>query len=385
MTAAIARLLWGKLSRVRIPNAQREEFAMAMQISPVKAGLAVLAMAACLFISSGRALGAAPESASAPEPGYHLIKKLALGGEGGWDYLTIDSAARRMYISRSSHVMVVDLDTEKVVGDIPNTAGVHGIAVAPEFNRGFTSNGRANTSTIFDLKTLKVIGEVKTGGNPDCIVYDPASKRVFTFNGRTDDATAFDAASGEVVGAIALGGRPEYAAADGRGKLYGNIESTSEVVEIDSAKLVVTRRFPLAPGEGPSGVAVDAARGLVFSGCHNKIMTVLDVAAGKVIAGVPIGSGVDANAFDPGTGLAFSSNGDGTLTVARESAPGKFEAENVKTQQGARTMALDLKTHNIYLVTAEFEAAPAAGAPPERSRGRPPMVKDSFTVLVVGK
>ena len=296
------------------------------------------------------------------------MKKLTLGGEGRWDYLTIDSEARRMYISRSSHVMVVDLDTDKIVGDIPGTNGVHGIAVAHELNRGFTSNGGSSTSTIFDLKTLKVIGEVKTGANPDCIIYDPASKRVFTFNGRSDDATAFDAATGEVVGTIPLGGRPEYAAADGLGKVYGNIESTSEVVEIDSAKLVVTKRFPLAPGEEPSGLAVDAAHHLVFSGCHNKIMTVLDVTTGKVIASVPIGSGVDANGFDPGTGLAFSSNGDGTLTVARESAPGKFEAENVKTQPGARTMALDLKTHNVYLATAQFEAAPAAapGAAPEK-------------------
>ena len=296
-----------------------------------------------------------------------------------------------MYISRSSHVMVVDLDTEKVVGDIPGTSGVHGIAIAPELNRGFTSNGGASTSTIFDLKTLKVINEVKTGTNPDCIIYDPASKRVFTFNGRSNDATAFDAATGEVVGTIPLGGRPEYAAADGKGKIYANIESTSEVVEIDSAKLVVTKRFPLAPGEEPSGLAVDAAHHLVFSGCHNKMMTVLDVAAGKVIATVPIGSGVDANGFDPGTGLAFSSNGDGTLTVARRAGqPGKFEADNVKTQQGARTMALDLKTHNVYLATAQFEAPPAAapGAAPEKGekgRGRPTMVKDSFMVLVVGK
>ncbi|MGO8702251.1 MAG: YncE family protein [Candidatus Brocadiia bacterium] len=355
---------------------------MGTRIAPVKAGLAVVSLAACVFISSGRTLEAA-ESA-APEAGYHVIKKLTLGGEGRWDYLTIDSEARRMYISRSSHVMVVDLDTDKVVGDVPDTRGVHGIAVAHDLNRGFTSNGGANTSTIFDLKTLKVLGVVKTGENPDCIIYDPASKRVFTFNGGSDDATAFDAVTGEVLGTIALGGRPEYAAADGLGKVYGNIESTSEVVEIDSAKLAVTKRFPLAPGEEPSGLAVDAAHHLVFSGCHNQIMTVLDAAAGKVIASVPIGRGVDANAFDPGTGLAFSSNGDGTLTVARETAPGKFAAENVKTQQGARTMALDLKTHNVYLVTAQFETAPA-GAAPEKGRGRPGMIPNSFTVLVVGK
>ncbi len=354
---------------------------MGMRIAPVKAGLAVVSLAACLFISSGRALDAAENAA--PEAGYHVIKKLTLGGEGRWDYLTIDSEARRMYISRSSHVMVVDLDTDKVVGDIPDTQGVHGIAVAPELNRGFTSNGGANTSTIFDLKTLKVLGEVKTGQNPDCIIYDPASSgsSLSTAAATTPRRSTPPPAKSSARSRSAAGRstRPPTATASLR-----EYQSTSEVVEIDSAKLVVTKRFPLAPGEEPSGLAVDAAHHLVFSGCHNEIMTVLDVAAGKVIASVPIGRGVDANAYDPGTGLLFSSNGDGTLTVACQTAPGKFAAENVKTQQGARTMALDLKTHNVYLATAQFEAAPA-GAAPEKGRGRPGMIPNSFTVLVVGK
>jgi DNA-binding beta-propeller fold protein YncE len=296
--------------------------------------------------------------------------------------------------------MVVDLDSEKVIGDIPDTKGVHGIALAPELNRGFTSNGQSDTATIFDLRTLRVIGQVKTGGNPDCIVYDPASKRVFTFNGRSKDATAFDAAFGEVVGAIALGGKPGYAAADGRGKLYVNIEDTSEVAEIDGAKLVVTQRFPLAPGAEPSGLALDAARHLVFSGCHNKIMTVLDVDADKMLAAVPIGAGVDGNGFNPVTGLAFSANGDGTLTVVRrvrkvEPADAGLDsdrriirflyevAETVQTQPGARTMAIDLKTHRIYLPAARFEPAPPAT--PENPRPRPAMIKGSFVVLVVGQ
>ena len=341
---------------------------MASRIAAVTAGVAVGAV--CLFVSPARSLTAAENTAGAAsgyQSGYHVMRKVTLGGEGRWDYLTIDSAGRRMYISRSSHVMVVDLDTDKVVGDIPGTSGVHGVAVAPEFNRGFTSNGGSNSSTIFDLKTLKAIGEVKTGAAPDCIIYDSGSKRVFTFNAHSADATAFNAATGEVVGTIPLGGKPESAAADGQGKVYGNIQSTSEVVEIDSAKLVVTKRFPLAPGETPFGLAVDAQHHLVFSGCHNKVMTVLDVAEGKVVATVPIGSYVDGNGFDPGTGLAFSSNGDGTLTVARQTAPGKFEAANVKTEPGARTMALDLNTHYVYLA-AQFEPAPAA-----------------FGVLVVGK
>jgi DNA-binding beta-propeller fold protein YncE len=323
-------------------------------------------------------------AAIAADPGYHVIKKIKLGGEGFWDYLTVDGAARRLYVSRGTHVMVVDLTADTLAGDIPDTPGVHGIALAPELNRGFTSNGRANTSTIFDLKTLKKIGEVKTGDNPDAILYDAASKRVFTFNGRGNDATAFDAASGEVAGTIPLGGKPEFAKADGKGKIYVNIENTSEVVEIDSRKLTVTRRFPLAPGEEPSGMGFDVERHFVFSGCHNKIMTVLDIQTGKVIATVPIGEGVDGNGFDPKTGFAFSSNGEGTLTIVRELSTGKFEvAQTVQTQRGARTMTIDPMTGNVYLPTAEFGPAPAAT--PENPRQRPPMVKDSFVVLVVGK
>jgi YVTN family beta-propeller protein len=319
-------------------------------------------------------------NAYAAEPGYHVIKKLPLGGEGGWDYLTVDNAARRLYISRSTHVMVVDLETDKLAGDIPNTSGVHGIAIAEELNRGFTSNGRANTSTIFDLKTLKAIGEVKTGTNPDSILYDPASKKVFTFNGRSNDTTVFDAATGEVAKTIKLGGKPEFCAANGKGKVYVNIENTSEVVEIDSQKLEVTKRFSLKPGEGPSGMGFDAEHQRIFSGCNNKMMTILNAESGKVISTVAIGQGVDGNGFDPATGLAFSSNGDGTLTVVKESSPGNFEvAETVKTERGARTMTIDPKTHNIYLPTAQFPPTP------EGSRQRPAPIKDSFVILVVGK
>lgn len=280
--------------------------------------------------------------------------------------------------------MVVDLDTDKLVGDIPDTPGVHGIAVAVELNRGFISNGRANTATIFDLKTLKVIGQVKTGENPDAILYDPASKRVFTFNGRSNDATVFDAATGEVVRTIALGGKPEFATADGKGMVYANIEDTSEVVEIDSRSLAVLKRFSLKPGEEPSGMGLDPVHHRIFSGCNNKIMTILDTEAGNVIATVPIGEGVDGNGFDPGTGLAFSSNGDGTLTVVGESSPGKFEvAETVATQRGARTMAIDQTTHTLYLPTAQFAPLPASAL--QGTRQRPTMINDSFEILVVGR
>jgi DNA-binding beta-propeller fold protein YncE len=309
---------------------------------------------------------------------------LPLGGEGGWDYLTIDSIARLLYISRSTHVMVVNIDTDKIVGDVTDTPGVHGIAIASELNRGFTSNGRSSTATIFDLKSLKVLGQVKTGENPDAILYDSASKRVFTFNGRSKDATVFEAASGKVVSTIPLGGKPEFATTDGKGKVFVNIEDSNEVVEIDSLKLSLTNRYSLKPCEEPTGMALDAEHHRVYSGCHNKVMTILDTDTGKVIATVPIGEGVDGNGFDPQTGLAFSSNGDGTLTVVRESSAGKFEVvETVATQRGSRTMAIDPKTHNIYLPAAQFSLQTTSTA--EGSRPRPTMIKGSFSVIVVGR
>lgn len=315
--------------------------------------------------------------------GYHVINKLPLGGEGGWDYVTVDSAAHRLYISRGTHVMVIDTLTDKVIGDIPDTPGVHGIALAPELRCGFTSNGKANTASIFDLHTLKVTGIVKTGNNPDAILYEPFSLRVFTFNGQSKDATVFDAASGKVLGTIDLGGKPEFATTDNKGRVFVNIEDTNEVVELDSMKLAIAKRYSLKPCEEPTGMAIDPEHHWLFSGCHNKVMAVLDVNSGKVIAAVPIGEGVDANAFDPGTGLAFSSNGEGTLTIVREPAPGKFETETIPTQRGARTMALDTTTHKIYLPAAEFGPAPAPT--PEAPNPRPAIIKGSFTVLVVGK
>jgi YVTN family beta-propeller protein len=323
-------------------------------------------------------------NALAADPGYHVIKRLKVGGEGGWDYPNVDGDARRLYVARGSYVMVIDLQTDQVIGEIPDTPGVHGIAIATELNRGFTSNGKANTATIFDLKTLKVLGEVKTGANPDAIVYDPASKRVFTFNGRSHDATVFDAASGKVIRTIPLGGKPEFAVTDGKGKVYVNIENTNEVVAIDSSNARLVQRFSLKPCDEPTGMALDAVHGRVFSGCHNKIMTVLDTAAGKVIGTVPIGANVDGNGFDAGTGLAFSSNGDGTLTVVRESAPGRFAVvETVPTQGGSRTMAVDPVTHNIYLPAAQFSMTKASS--PGAPKPRPEMIKGTFEILVVGK
>jgi YVTN family beta-propeller protein len=317
--------------------------------------------------------------------GYHLLKTIALGGEGGWDYITFDSPTRRLFISRQTKVIVLDVDSEKVVGEIPNTEGVHGIALAPEFNRGFTSNGRANTVTIFDMKTLAVIDTVQAGTNPDAIIYDPASKRVFAMNGRSSNSTAIDAATGKVVGTIPLSGKPEFAAADGAGHVYVNIEDKSEIWQIDSQNLTVTARWPLAPCREPSGLAIDAAHRRLFAGCGNKMMAVVDADSGKVIATPEISDGVDANGFDPGTGFAFASNGQSaTLSVIHEDTPDKYTVvENVPTQKGARTMTLDPKTHEVYLVTADFGSRPAPT--PENQHPRPTILPNSFVVLVYGR
>ena len=322
---------------------------------------------------------------AAAVPGYHVATTYKVGGDGGWDYLTTDADARRIFISRGTHVMVVDADSGKSVGDIPDTQGVHGVALAPDLGRGFTSNGREGTVTIFDIKTLAVISKVKAGENPDAILYDPATKRVFTFNGRSQDSTAIDGASGKVLGTIKLDGKPEFAASDAKGEIFVNIEDKSELVAIDPNKLEVKSKWPLAPCTEPSGLSIDRKNRRLFVGCDNKMMAVVDADSGKVLATPAIGEGVDATTFDPETGLAFAScGGDGVLTVVKEDAPDKFSvAENVTTQKGARTLALDAKTHNVFVVTAQFGARPAATA--DNPHPRPAIVPDSFVVLVVGK
>jgi DNA-binding beta-propeller fold protein YncE len=319
-----------------------------------------------------------------PSPGYHLLKKFVLGGEGGWDLLAFDSAANRLYISRGTHVMVVDPDSGAIVGDIPNTPRVHGIALAPEFGKGFTTNGGDATVTIFDLKTLKTLGQVKVGQNPDAIVYDPASKRIFVFNGNSKDTTAIDARTGTVAGTLALGGKPELGVADERGKIFVNLEDKSAVVEFDSRKLAVEATWPLAPGEEPTGIAMDRKHRRLFVTCSNKLMAVINADNGKLVTTVPIGSGVDGAAFDSERQLAFSSNGEGTLTVVHEDSPDRFRVvENAATQRGARTIDLDQKTHRVFLVTAEFGPAPAPTA--AQPRPRPTIVPGSFTLLVFGR
>ncbi len=321
---------------------------------------------------------------AAAGPGYKVVNTYKVGGDGGWDYLIADGAARRLYISRATHVIVLDLDSGKTVGDIADTPGVHGIALAPELGRGFVSNGREGTVSIFDLKTLATISKVKAGENPDAILYDPATRRVFTFNGKSQDSTAIDAAKGTVLGTIKLDGKPEFAASDGKGEIFVNIEDKSELTAIDSNKLAVKSTWPLAPCESPSGLSIDRKNRRLFVGCDNKMMAVVDADSGKVLATPAIGDGVDATTFDDETGLAFASCGEGVLTVVREASPDKFSvAENVPTQAGARTLALDSKTHNVYLVTAKFGPPPAATA--DNPHPRRSILPDSFVVLVVSK
>src|ERR1051326_2812956 len=336
----------------------------------------ILLATACLCASSVKAFSPAQ---------YQVKQKYVLGGEGGWDYLTFDPAGKRLFISRGTHVMVVDPYKGSVVGDIPDTTGVHGIALAQDLGKGFTSNGRDNSVTVFDLKTLKETAKIKIEGeNPDAILYDPSSRRVFTFNGRSKNATVIDADKGTVVTNIPLDGKPEFAAADGKGTVFVNIEDKSELTQIDSKNAKVVKSWPLTGCEEPSGLAIDQKTHRLFSGCGNKVMAVSNAEAGKVITTVPIGEGVDANAFDPQTELAFSSNGrDGTLTVVHEDSPEKFSVvENAPTQKFARTMALDTTNHDVYLVTAEIEEQPPAK---EGERPRRTMKPGTFTLLVMGK
>lgn len=331
--------------------------------------------------TAGGKAGPVGESGS-PSPtgsGYHLVKTIPVGGDSGWDYVAIDSVNRRIYVSHGTHVVVLDADTQATVGDIPDTPGVHGIAVAADLGRGFISNGRANTVTIFDLKTLKALGTVNAGTNPDAILYEPVSHHVFAFNGRSKDATVIEAASGSVAGTIPLGGKPEFAVADGKGSVYVNIEDTSELAHLDAKTLKELHRWPLKPCEEPSGLAMDLKSRRLFAGCSNKLMAVVDADSGKIVTTIPIGQGVDANAFDPETQLAFSSNGEGTLTVVHEDAPDKYTVlENVPTKRSARTMGLDLKTHNVFLPAADFD-------PPPQGEQRPKMKPGSFVVLMVSK
>ena len=311
------------------------------------------------------------------------VRKIEVGGEGGWDYLTVDSEARRLYVSRGNRVVVIDLDNETVVGELPDTPGVHGVAIAPESGKGYTTNGGDGTVTVFDVKTLKATGKIEARGVPDAILYDSVSKRVFTFNHKTDDATVIDTTTDTVVGTIAFESEPEAAVADGKGHVFVNLRSTSEIGEIDAATLKVVNRWPLAPGVRPNGLGIDAKNRRLFSTCGNQKMIVMDADKGTVLGTAEIGRGSDGCFFDSAKGLAYSSNGEGNVTVVSESEPGKFEVvATIPTQASARTMTIDPKTHRLYLSAATM--APAAAGASAQQGGRRNMIPGSFVILVIG-
>ena len=320
------------------------------------------------------------------QSGYHQIKKIAIPGDGFWDYLTTDPATGRVFVSHGSEVDVVDGKKGEVTGKIAGLKLVHGIAIAPEFNHGFISDGAANTVVVFDLTTLAKVGEVAAGMNPDGIIYDPGTKRVFAFNGRSANATAVDAEKGTLAGTVTLEGKPEFAAADGKGHVYVNIEDKSEVMDIDSKALMVVHKWPLAPCQEPSGLAMDAKSRRIFSGCDNKMMSVMNADTGKIVTTVPIGDGVDATWFDPETKYVFNSCGqDAVLTVIHEDSPDKYTVvENVKTEKGARTMALDPKTHTVYLALAQVEMLPPAEGD-AKGRPRRKVLPGTFGLLEFGR
>jgi len=317
---------------------------------------------------------------------YRFLKEIRVGGDGGWDYLSVDETARRLYVTHTTKIVVIDLDKDAVVGEITDTPGVHGFAIAPELDRGFSSNGGENKASIVDLKTLATLAKVDTGENPDAILYEPVRQEVYTFNGRGKSATVFEAKTGKVVATVPLSGKPEFAIADPMAAcVYVNIEDKNEMAVIETKTHTVVTSRPIAPGEEPTGMAFDAVHHRLFIGCHNKLMLMMDgyfcwgfaSPIDKVITSIPIGAGVDANVFDSGTQLAFASCGDGTVTIAHEDSPEKLTVvQTLATERGARTMALDPVTHKIYLASAKFEPAPAGQ--------RPKIVAGSFKILVYG-
>jgi DNA-binding beta-propeller fold protein YncE len=339
---------------------------------------------ACLCaVACAATVGAAPSAAVTDGAHYRLAQQVPLPGDEGWDYLAFAPESHRLFISHGTRVLVVDAARLRVVGEVGNTPGVHGIALAPDLGRGFISAGSAGTIVVFDLKTLARLQEIRASGeNPDAILYHRGARRVFTFNGRGRNVTAVEAASGEVAGTIALDARPEFAASDGAGPVYVNLVDKNSIAVIDPRDLKVMSVWPLTGCEGPSGLALDAAARRLFAVCGNKVMTVVDAVSGRVLGSAPIGAGVDAAAFDAAARLAFASCGEGVLTAVRVNPDGAPEvARSVPTQRGARTMALDPRTHRIFLVTADFGPPPAPTA--EQPHPRPPLLPGSFRLLVV--
>jgi DNA-binding beta-propeller fold protein YncE len=335
------------------------------------------------FIAFGM-LGLAALSLGAAQVSYKLLKEIPIGGEGGWDYLSVDQYARRVYVTHATKIVVIDIDKNQVIGEIADTPGVHGFAIAPKLNRGFSSNGRESKASIVDLTTLKTLSKVETGENPDAILYYEPQQEVYAFNGRGNSATVFEAKTGNVVTTIPLPGKPEYAVMQARaGRIFNNLEDKGQVAVIDAKAHKLLESWPTAPGEEPSGLAIDGKHQRLFVGCGNKLMVMMDLKTGKVVASVPIGQGVDATKFDNETQLAFCSCGDGTVTIAHEDAPDKLTVvQTLKTEPRAKTMALDPKTHRIYLASAKFGATPEQ--PSGGKKQRPSVVPGSFKVLVYG-
>ncbi len=334
------------------------------------------------FTLAGPPQAPVPTQPAASPTSLRLLKTLPVGGEGGWDYVAVDAETGRLFVPRSTRVLVLSLEG-KLLGEIPNTPGVHGVALARDLDRGYTSNGRSNSMTVFKLSTLEVLREVKTTGeNPDAILYDGATRQVFTFNGRGKNATVFDAITLAVKATLPMGGKPEFSACDGRGRVFVNVEDTAELLAIDAKALKVEARWSLKPLEDPTGLAMDAAGQRLFAVGRNKLMAVVDARTGKLLAQVPIGAGCDGAAFDPGTGNAYASNGEGSLTVIHGDDQGRFPVTaTVPTRKGAKTLVVNEKNHCVYLPTAEWGPAPEAkdGKP-----SRPPMLPGSFQILIVG-
>jgi DNA-binding beta-propeller fold protein YncE len=329
-------------------------------------------------------LVASTVSTAAPT-NYALQQRIAVGGPGGWDYLTIDPDARRLYIARADRVLVLDVDQGAVTAEIRPAEGVHGVALSPALKRGFSSNGRDNSVTVFDLATLKTIQVVKIPAqNPDAILYVPEAGRVLTFNGRSKDVTAIDGSSLAVVGHLTLGSKPEFAQGDGTGRAFVNLEDEAGAIAVLDAKtLSLTATWPMPGCQEPSGLALDRAHHRLFSTCDNGVMAVTDSTNGRAVARVPIGRGPDAAGIDPELGLIFSSNGEGTLTVIHQDDPDHYTvAQTVTTEPSARTLAVDTKTHKIWLVAAKF--GPRPEPTPAEPHPRAPILPDTFTVLVVG-
>lgn len=313
---------------------------------------------------------------------YHVTHTYTLGGDGGWDYLSLDTVGHRLFVARSDRIMVIDPASGKVLAEIPGLNRAHGVAFDYADGKGFATSGGDSSVVIFDLKTLQVTGRTIAAPDADAVLFDPATKRIFTFNGDSRSSSVLDAASGKKIGTVDLGGGPEFGVSAGDGKLYVNLEDSSAVDEIDASTMKVVRRWSLAPCQSPSGLAIDREHHRLFSGCHNQVMAISDAQAGKVVATVPIGQGVDANRFDPGTQLAFASTGDGNITVVHEAGPDTYTVvANVPTKRGARTMEVDLSSHVVYTVTADFGPMPAPTA--DRPRPRPPILPGTFALLVL--